>query len=167
MIQQKNIQQKLNNAVKNSFRKKKLWKNGKSILIIMMHLLIRILLFIQLIKPDIAVRLLTTGCLSRIIQIIGSICAPLTWNLPNIIKDTPHLLDLTDDISKTNLLDKLILALFNIDKMFPNTDNERGIETACSLDSSYSKNPSTECIMKVLEICFLNNKSRFGNIYLL
>ena len=77
------------------------------------------------------------------------------------------MLDLTDDISKTNLLDKLILALFNIDKMFPNTDNERGIETACSLDSSYSKNPSTECIMKVLEICFLNNKSRFGNIYLL
>ena len=33
--------------------------------------------------------------------------------------------------------------------------------------SSSSKNPSTECIMEGLEICLLNNNSRFANIHLL
>ena len=50
--------------------------------------------------------------------------------------------------------------------MFPDIDNERGIEAVCSLDSSSPKNPSTERIMKGLEISFLNNKSRFDNIHL-
>ena len=77
------------------------------------------------------------------------------------------MLDLIDDINKSSSPDKLILALFDIDNMLLNIDNGRGIKAVCSLDSSSSKNPSTERIMKGLEICLLNNKSSFGNIHLL
>ena len=49
--------------------------------------------------------------------------------------------------------------------MFPNTDNVRGMEAVRQLlDSRSSKNPSTEWIMEGLEICLLNNYSRFANI---
>ena len=52
--------------------------------------------------------------------------------------------------------------------MFPNIDNERGMETERSLSHSRSlKNPLTECIMEGLEVCLLNNNSRFPNIHLL
>ena len=45
-------------------------------------------------------------------------------NLPNTIKDTSHLLDLIDDINKSSLPDKLILASFDIVNMFPNIDKK-------------------------------------------
>ena len=41
---------KLNNRVKNGFEKKKFRKNGRNILLIMTHNLIRILLFLKLIS---------------------------------------------------------------------------------------------------------------------
>ena len=42
------------------------------------------------------------------------------------------------------------------------------MEAICSLlEFSSSKNPSTEYIMEGLEICLLNNNSRFANINLL
>ena len=78
------------------------------------------------------------------------------------------MLDLIDDIIKSSLPENLILASFDIVNMFSNIDNERGIEAVRSLlDSSSSKNLSTECIMKGLEICLLNNNSHFANIHLL
>ena len=52
--------------------------------------------------------------------------------------------------------------------MFPNIDNERGMEAVPSLlDSRSAKSPSTECIMEGLGICLLHNNSRFVNIHLL
>ena len=102
-------------------------------------------------KPDIPVRLFTTVCntaIENISRFIESICAPLTSNLPNIIKETSHLLDLID-INKSSLPDKLILVSFDIINMFPNIDKERGMEAVRSLlDSRFSQNPSTECIME-------------------
>ena len=67
-------------------------------------------------KPDIPVRLFTTVCntaIETLSRFIESICAPLTSNLPNIIKETSHLLDLID-INKSSLPDKLILVSFDI-----------------------------------------------------
>ena len=86
--------------------------------------------------PD---RLLTAGCstgIENFSKFIESICAPLTWNLPNIIKDTLRLLDFIDDVSKSSLPDKLISALFDIVNMFPKIDNEREMEAVCSLVDS-------------------------------
>ena len=65
---------------------------------------------------------------------------PLTSNLPNAIKDTSHSLDLID-INKSSLPDQLILVSFDIITMFPNIENERGIEAVRSvLDSRSFKN---------------------------
>ena len=84
-------------------------------------------------------RLLTAGCntaIENFSKFIENICAPLTWNLPNIIKDTSHLLNLIDDVSKSRLPDKLISAWFDIFNMFPKIDNERKMEAVrSSLDS--------------------------------
>ena len=52
--------------------------------------------------------------------------------------------------------------------MFPNIDNERGMEAVRSLlDSRSSKNSWSEYIMGEREICLLNNNSAFANIHLL
>ena len=48
-------------------------------------------------KPHVRVRLLTTGfntVIENLSRFIETICASLTSNLSNIIKDTSHLLDL-------------------------------------------------------------------------
>ena len=123
-------------------------------------------------KPDIPVRLLTAGyntAIENLSRFIESTCAPLAPDLPNMIKDTSHLLNLIDDINKCSLPDKLILVSFDIINMFANIDNEIGMEAVRSLlDSSSAKNPSTECIMEGLENCLLQIcLSRFTNIYLL
>ena len=113
--------------------------------------------------------MLTTGCnnaIQNLSRFTESICLLLTSNLPNIIKDTSHLLDLIDDINKCSLPDKIILVSFDMINMFPNIDNQRGMEAVHSLlDSRSSQNPSTEYIMEGLKIYFLNNNSSFANIH--
>ena len=60
--------------------------------------------------------------------------------------------------------DKIIVVSLDFINIFPNIDNERGMEAVRSLlDSRSLKNPSTECIMQGLEICWLSNNSRFTN----
>ena len=163
----------LNNGVKNGFGKKKFRKNGRSILLIMTTQPGTNSTLYKTHKLDIPVRLLTTrvGCntaIENLSRFIGSICAPLTSNLPNMIKDTSRLLDLIDDINESSLPDNLILVSFDIISMFPNRDNEKGMEAVrLLLVSRCSKNPLTECIMEGLEICLLNNNSRFANKHLL
>ena len=77
------------------------------------------------------------------------------------------MVDLIDHISKSSLLDNLILVSLNIANMFSNIDNEREMEAVRSLlDSRSSKSPSNKCMMEGLEICLLNNNSRFANIHL-
>ena len=76
-------------------------------------------------KSDILVRLLTTGrnpAIENLSRLIENICAPLASNLPNILKDTSHFLDLINDIKKNSLPD--ILVLFDIINMFPCTMKE-------------------------------------------
>ena len=43
--------------------------------------------------------------IENLFRFIESICASLTLNLPNMIRDTLHLLDLIDDINKSSLPD--------------------------------------------------------------
>ena len=77
------------------------------------------------------------------------------------------MVDLIDHISKSSLPDNLILVSLNIANMFSNIDNEREMEAVRSLlDSRSSKSPSNKCMMEGLEICLLNNNSRFANIHL-
>ena len=43
------------------------------------------------------------------------------------------MLDFIDDVSKSNLPDKLISVSFDIVNIFPKIDNEREMEAVCSL----------------------------------
>ena len=122
-------------------------------------------------KDNTPVRLLTTGCntaienLSRFLEVHS---APLTAHLPARIKDTGHLLELIEQINSNGLPDGLILVSFDVVNMFPNIDNERGLQT---LEMAYNKRttlkPSTECLMEALRICLYCNNSSFNNTHLL
>ena len=58
--------------------------------------------------------------------------------------------------------------MLNRVNMFRNVDKKWGMEAVRTLLYSRSaKTPSTECIMERLEICLLQNNSRFANIHLL
>ena len=104
----------------------------------------------------------------EVIQICREHLPTLTSNLPNIIKDKSHLLDLIDNINKSSLPDKLILVFSDIMNMFPNIGSEREMEALrLLLDSRSSKKLSKECLMEGLENCLLNNNSHFPNIHLL
>ena len=77
-------------------------KNGRSILLTMTQPAKNSTLC-KTNKSEILVRLLTTGRnpeIENLSRFIENICAPLASNLPNIIKDTSHFLDLIDDIKK-------------------------------------------------------------------
>ena len=87
-------------------------------------------------KSEILVILLTIGCNTAIenwSRFLKSICTPLTSNLSDISKDTSHLVDLIDDISKSSLPDNLILLSLDIVNMFANIDSEREMEAVRSL----------------------------------
>ena len=102
-----------------------------------------------------------TPTIERLSRFVESIFPPLTSNLPNMIKDKSHLLDLIDNINKSSLLDKPILVSFDIMNMFPNISSEREMEAVCSsLDSRSSKKLSKECLKEGLKNCLLNNNSR-------
>ena len=120
-------------------------------------------------KSEILVILLTIGCNTAIenwSRFLKSICTPLTSNLSDISKDTSHLVDLIDDISKSSLPDNLILLSLDIVNMFANMDWKRNGSGTFIINSRSSNNPSNQCVMEGLEICLLNNNSHFANIHL-
>jgi hypothetical protein len=75
---------------------------------------------------------------------------------------------LIDDINLKGLPEGAILVSFDVVNMFPNIDNERGLQT---LRKAYNKRttrkPSTECLIEALKICLYNNNSTFNNTNLL
>ena len=83
-------------------------------------------------KENTPARLLTTGCntaienLSRFLEVHS---APLSAQLPSRIKDTGHLLEIIDELNAKGIPDNAILVSFDVVNMFPNIDNERGIQT--------------------------------------
>ena len=104
-------------------------------------------------KPEILLTIGRNSAIQNWSRFLESICTPLTSNLSNISKDTSHLVDLIDHISKSSLPDNLILVSLDIANMFSNIDSEREMEAVRSLlDSRSSKSPSNKCMMEGLEI---------------
>ena len=122
-------------------------------------------------KENTPARLLTTGCntaienLSRFLEVHS---APLTTQLRSRIKDTGHLLELIDEINDKGIPEGAILVSFDVVNMFPNIDNERGIQT---LQTAYNKrpvqHPSTQCLIEALRLCLYKNNSVFNGTDLL
>ena len=86
-------------------------------------------------KPDIPVRLLTTGCntaIEHLSMYIENICAPLANSIETRIRDTFHLLDIIDTLNSDNIPDTTMLVSFDIVNTFPSIDNLRGMKAVAN-----------------------------------
>ena len=77
-------------------------------------------------KPNIPVRLLTTGCnraIENLAIFVEKYCAKLTENIPTKINDSHHLIDIFETLNAKGIPDNAFLLSFDIDNMFPSIDN--------------------------------------------
>ena len=116
-------------------------------------------------------RLLTTGCntaIENLSNFLEAMSAPLANKMKSRIKDRGQLLEIIDNINSSGLPENTILVSFDVVNMFPNIDNERGINTLKTVfDQHTSRKPSTDCLIEALRICLYSNNSIFNNINLL
>ena len=88
----------------------------------------------------------------------------LASELPSRIKDTCHMLEIIDDVNKSNLSSNAILVSFDIVNMFPSIDNNMGIASVRKyLDERECKDLPTDCVIEALELCLSCNNSVFNN----
>ena len=117
------------------------------------------------------VRLLTAGCNTAIENLaifVEKHCVHITQDIKTRIKDMQHLLFIIDDLNKTILPLNTKLVAFDIHDQYPSINNERGVEVIQNvLNSRAILKPSTDCVIKTLEICLTCNNSKFAKQNLL
>ena len=87
-------------------------------------------------------------------------CAKLTESIPTKISYSYHLIDIFDTLNVTGITVNTMLVSFDIVKVFPSIEQKRGVAAMkTALDSTNNLSPSTESILKALEICLANNNS--------
>ena len=122
-------------------------------------------------KNNTPVRLLTTGCntaIENLSKFLETVSAPLVDRMKSRIKDRGHLLKLIDNINSQGLPPGTILVSFDVVNMFPNIDNERGLNTLKTVfDARTTRKPATDCLVEALRICLYSNNSKFNNNHLL
>jgi hypothetical protein len=122
-------------------------------------------------KPNIPVRLLTTGCntaIENLCRFVEKHTYPLAESLPSRIKDTAHLLEIIDEINTSPLPENVHILSFDIVNMFPSISNAKGIMSVRrALNKRKNKSPSTQCIIEALEISLSCNNSVFNHQHLL
>lgn len=125
-------------------------------------------------KPEknFPLRMITSGCGSPVQPLSKYVehhLYPLVKELEHVIIDTRHFLRKLDEFN-TNYnedLNKIILASWDVEAMFPSIDNTMGIE-ACRglLDQRTTLEPPTSTIIEALRLVLENNISYFNdNIY--
>ena len=78
------------------------------------------------------------------------------------------MLDIIDEINNSELPQNLLLVSFDVVNMFPNINNEFGINYVKQiLEERETKTPPTQCIIEALTICLECNNSIFNNKYFL
>ena len=84
--------------------------------------------------------------------------------LPSRIKDTIHMLDITENLNSLDLPLSFILKIFDIINMFPNIDNNFGLPSVKQYLDICSENiPPTNCLFEALELGLTCNKSISNN----
>ena len=84
--------------------------------------------------------------------------------LPSRIKDTNHMLDITENLNSLDLPLSFILKIFDIINMFPNIDNNFGLSSVKQYLDICSKNiPPTNCLFEALELRLTCNNSISNN----
>ena len=78
----------------------------------------------------------------------------LTNDLPCCIRDTGHVLNIADELNRSNFPSESILVGFDIVNMFPSIDNNFGLKTVFEiLKSRANKFPPTQSVIEALELC--------------
>lgn len=110
---------------------------------------------------------LITSCCGTAIENLSAFTEfylkPLAQNLPSFVKDTTHFLQKIEDLNKSGPFPKeSILVSWDVVAMFPNIDNNLGINAITDALNSRANNfPSTDCIVEAVKICLQHNNSHF------
>ena len=80
-------------------------------------------------------RVITSGCNTAVESLsiyIEHVLFELSESMPSRIKDSNHLVDITDNINSMFLPANAILVTFDIVNMFPNIDSKSGLDVVKS-----------------------------------
>ena len=118
-------------------------------------------------KVNNPVRVITSDCNAAIGSLsiyIEHVLLELSENMRFIIKESNHLLDITDNINSMFLPANATLVSFHIANMFPKIDNKSDLDAVKSLLLKRSTNtPPLECTLERLELCLTCNNSIFND----
>ena len=119
---------------------------------------------VKIYKIDYPVPVITSGCntaIENLSILVENTLYSIADKLPSKIKDTNHMLDITDE---SVLADNHVLVSFDMVNMFPNIDNKSDLKSIKDvlLDNSFDLH-STQCIADALEICLTCNNSKFNH----
>ena len=95
---------------------------------------------------------------------VETILFDLANDLPSRIRDTGHILNIVDELNRSNLPSESILVGFDIVNMFPSIDNNFRLKMVFEiLESRVNKFPPTQSVIEALELCLTCNNSIFNN----
>ena len=95
---------------------------------------------------------------------VETVLFDLVNDLPSRIRDTGHMLNIVDELNRSNLPSESILVGFDIVNMFLYIDNKLGLKTVFKiLKSHVNKFPSIQSVIEALELCLTCNNSIFDN----
>ena len=123
-------------------------------------------------KADNPVRVITSGCGTAVenLSIFVEKCLfPEVLKIESRVQDTSEMLNFIDFLNDSNILtENCMLVSFDIVNMFPNIDNESGLQAVKNaLEAREEQFPPTLCIIEALELCLKSNNSIFNKRHFL
>ena len=95
---------------------------------------------------------------------VETVLFDLANELLSRIRDTGHMLNIVDELSRSNLPSESIVVEFDIVNMFPSIDNDVGLKAVFEiLESRVNKFPPTQSVIEALELCLTCNNSILNN----
>ena len=83
---------------------------------------------------------------------VETILFDLANDLPSRLRDTGHILNIVDELNRSNLPSESILVGFDIVNMFPSIDNNFRLKIVFEiLESRVNKFPPTQSVIEALE----------------
>ena len=119
-------------------------------------------------KRNNPVRVITNGCNAAVENVsifVENVLFELVSQLPSRIKDTCHILEITDDKNNSNLSSGAVLVSLEVVNMFPSIDdNMRNASVRKYLDERECKDLPTDCLIEALKLCLSCNNSVVNSI---
>ena len=112
-------------------------------------------------------RVIISGCstaMKKLSIFVETVLFDLANDLSSRIRDTGHVLNIADEVNRSNLLSESVLVGFDIVIMFPSIDNNFGLKTVFEiLESRVNKFPLTQSVTEALGLCLTCNSFIFNN----